>query len=359
MSMRQKRQLTGVAFLAALSGISSAQGLDSFEEPGTYDLYRREPGYFWSLDHPSNRGTLSSPATGLRDGELRFHARYQTSNGSGLRDRTSRLSEAEGFARFGYEYVPTDQQNDTTSFELGYGLSENLTLAVEVPFFDRTWDNVTSGGEAFRQTSSGIGDVQIWAHNKWFSWGSEQAFWSAGLEIPTGSFDETDNRPGAAAPVVLPYQMQLGSGTWDLTGRMAWFGYDGAWSWGGSLQQTWRLFGPNDRDYTLGSYGEIAFWGGRKLTESILTTVRIQFLRQGDIRGADPALSRSRSPSEHPDQQKVKRLDLLLGLTWFQGTGSLEGLWFGLEGGIPLFQQLRGPQIENDYFAGIGLQWTF
>ena len=347
-----------ISCVAICTLASQARGQEE-EEMGRYELYRRAPGYAWDFDHSTSRGPFGTRALGLRPGQLRLQARYFLNEGSGLRNRSSSISNERAFAERGYEYVPTDQRNEMTLFELAYGVTEDLTLSVEVPLHDKTWDNVTSTGQEFRQTSDGVGDIQLWAHNKWFAWGQEQAFWSAGLSLPTGSFDETGFRPSSAAPVVLPFQMQLGSGTYDLSGMMSWSGYDGKWSWGGNILQTWRLFGPNDRRYTLGSYREAVLWGGRNLTESIVATLRVKYHRQGDIHGQDPALSRARSPSEHPDQQKVKRADILAGISFYQGEGYLKGLRVGLEAGLPLWQQLRGPQIEKDYFAGIGLQWSF
>jgi len=324
-----------------------------------HELYRPEPGYGWRPDHASSTGPAGSIPLLVKKGEWRFSTRLEQHEFDGLRDRTEDISNSQAFATRGYSFVPTTQTSRTTRFEVGYGVSDDLTIGIEVPYLDKQMDNLTSMGAAFETSSKGLGDVRLWAHNKWMRWGSEQAVWSIALDLPTGSFDETDVRPGSASPVVLPYSMQLGSGTYDVTPMATWTGYHERWSWGGTILHTWRLGGPNDRRYTLGTYRAFSLWAGRELTRSMIGNVGIRWSRQGDVHGEDPALNVFLSPAEHHNQQKVKRLDVMTGITFYQPEGALKGLRFGLEFGFPLFEQLRGPQLSTDYFTTLGLRWSF
>ncbi|MFT5051482.1 MAG: hypothetical protein ACI8QZ_002900 [Chlamydiales bacterium] len=345
--------MLGALTLAACSGAGLAQ------EHADYELYRLAPGYGWRDDHASSTGPVGTTPLLVQKGRWRFSARIESHEYDGLGDRTDDITSAHAFATKGYSFVPTSQTSQTTRFEVGYGVSDDLTLGIEVPYLDKQMDNVTSTGGTFRTESKGIGDVRLWAHNKWLRWGSEQAVWSVAFNIPTGSFDETDVRPGAAGPVVLPYSMQLGSGTYDITPMASWSGYEDRWSWGGSLQHTWRLGGPNDRRYELGTYRAASLWAGRELTKSLIGNFGIRWSRQADIHGQDPALNPALSPSEHPNQQKAKRLDFTTGLTFYQPKGRLTGLRLGLEIGFPIYQKLRGPQLSTDYFTTLGLRWSF
>ena len=75
---------------------------------------------------------------------------------------------------------------------------------------------------------------------------------------------------------------------------------------------------------------------------------------------------------EKPQQGKVvaagpgsrkesgERIDLLLGLNYAVGMDAEgHGHRFSIEGGLPIYQNLRGPQLRSDWRIGGAWQWTF
>ncbi len=81
-------------------------------------------------------------------------------------------------------------------------------------------------------------------------------------------------------------------------------------------------------------------------------SVRLDWRRWGNIRGRDPDLDPAVNPAFDPNKQKGRRLDLFVGAMLYAPEGSLKGHRLTIEGGMPLYQSLAGPQLETDW------QWT-
>ncbi len=155
---------------------------------------------------------------------------------------------------------------------------------------------------------------------------------NAGLNLPTGTITARDTTPMGPGQL-LPYPMQLGSGTLDLRPGLTYAGDSEDWSWGAQVMGTVRL-GTNKRGYTLGNEGELSVWGAHRWNDSVSTSVRLRGLTRGDISGRDPALNPRLIPTADPTIQAGSRLDILLGVNLL--TAGQHRL--GIEGGVPLAQ---------------------
>jgi hypothetical protein len=54
-----------------------------------------------------------------------------------------------------------------------------------------------------------------------------------------------------------------------------------------------------------------------------------------------------------------KRIDVLAGVTYATGGGTHKGHTFGIEAGIPAWQDLDGPQLKTRWTAMAGWQYSF
>lgn len=153
--------------------------------------------------------------------------------------------------------------------------------------------------------------------------------------------------------VKLPYPMQLGSGTWDLIPGVTYRGSHGQWIWGGQALGVIRL-GENDEDYSLGNRYNASAWLTRLLASGLSGSARLSWNWWGDIDGADPELNPSLVPTADPGLRAGSRVDGLLGLNFLHG-----GLSLAAEGGIPVYQDLDGPQLETDWVLSLRAQWAF
>ncbi|MGB7414345.1 MAG: transporter, partial [Thermosynechococcaceae cyanobacterium] len=163
---------------------------------------------------------------------------------------------------------------------------------------------------------------------------------------------------------VLPYPMQIGSGTVDLMPGITYLGQAGNWSWGAQGMGTIRL-GRNAQNYRLGNQLALTAWGARKWTKSISTSLRLQGRILGNNTGEDPRLAPGNQltppliPTVDPDRRGGSRVDLSVGINYLAQAGFLKGFRFGVEAGLPIYQSLSGPQLENDFTITVGVQKAF
>ena len=60
-----------------------------------------------------------------------------------------------------------------------------------------------------------------------------------------------------------------------------------------------------------------------------------------------------------PESAAGQRIDLLFGLNLFRSDGRLAGNRITLEGGLPVYQSLDGPQLETSWRIQVGWEFTF
>lgn len=62
------------------------------------------------------------------------------------------------------------------------------------------------------------------------------------------------------------------------------------------------------------------------------------------------------NPAADPNLQKGRHLDLFIGLNLYVPRGTLKGNRLVIEGGLPIYQYLEGPQLETDW--QLNIRWT-
>ena len=282
--------------------------------------------------------------------------RFMRMEMDGNRDGTDRVSTADVLADF--PVTPTEMTMDMHMVGLMYTLSERWTFMAMVPYLDISMDHVTRMGVEFTTRTSGLGDVQVSGLYELWERPGKRLLFNAGLSVPTGSIDEEDETPASMGEdVQLPYPMQLGSGTWDLRPGLTFSSEHAQWSWGSQFRQTLRL-GQNDEDYRLGNRSELNGWIARRLSASTSASLRLSAARWGDIHGNDNRLNPAMVPTADPDLRGGLRVDLSAGLSVSGRQGLLAGHRLGFEVGVPIYQDLDGPQLETDLLLTIGWQYT-
>ena len=292
-------------------------------------------------------------------GEIMFSYRPMIMDMDGNRDGTNRLSTADVFAR-GYVVSPLEMTMEMHMFGAMYAWTDSTTLMAMVPYVRLSMDHLTGMGGRFTTRSKGIGDVKLTGlHTLWES-GVHRVHGNLGASLPTGSIDERDETPmSGGAEVQLPYPMQLGSGTFDLLPGITYSGHTEDWSWGAQLGGTIRL-GENTNDYRLGDRLETTGWVTKLFDNDTGISLRLAGADWGNIDGADSELNPmmvSIVPTADPNLRGGTRVDALAGLSWFPSAGWAEGHRLSLEFGVPVYQDLDGPQLETDTILSIGWQY--
>ena len=248
-----------------------------------------------------------------------------------------------------------------------YAPADWLTLMVMGMYMEKSMDHITFRGGAgtirqgtFTTTSDGPGDTTVTGMFKLFHSGRHRVQLNAGISIPTGSITERDTilTPMGGAPEVrLPYPMQLGSGTFDFLPGIVYSGRSGKWGWGVQYTGTFRL-GENDEDYSLGDKHKLTSWASYRWYDWFSTSFRIEGEKSGTIDGIDPDIAAPVQTAD-PHNQGGRTLSVLFGFNLAGQTGALMGHRLALEAGLPVYQDLNGPQLETDAVITLGWQYAF
>ncbi len=250
------------------------------------------------------------------------------------------------------DFRVTPVSMDMTMNMLGamYGYSEKLTLMAMIPVTrDNSMDiKQNRNGNVFTTESSGVGDLKLSA----LILAGKDFVFRAGLSIPTGSIDNKDVLPNGRN-VVLPYPMQLGSGSYELS-----FGGVYARKMGkttvGSKSVLNVVVNDNDRDYRRGNRILLTGWSSYKVSRKTALSARLQLMDWGNISGIDAEIPQGAPPAVATAQGGT-RLDLLFGLNLMVVHGAMVGLEFG----APLYQNLDGPQGKMKYMFRLGMMYGF
>lgn len=254
--------------------------------------------------------------------------------------------------------APMSMSSKIYTIYVALGLTETITLEGTVAFTKKKMENWMPGPTS---------DVYLYYETRVFSYEDLKvsALWSvldegpyrahiiAGVSLPAkpepGSRDDTPFSNGD----YLGYPMQIGSGTLDflpgftfqVQNELASFGMQGK----GTIR--WRT---NDRGWALGDRYMGTVWGAYRFGDYISASARIEASRWANVDGNDSELDPLFSPAHDPIRMGGTRVDLPLGVNIYLPEGPVGGFRVSVEGAIPLYQDLDGPQLKHDWTVRLG-----
>jgi len=292
-----------------------------------------------------------------KKGEVMLSYRYMYMDMDGNRIGTNRVAPREivgtGSAPGQFVVAPTRMPMDMHMLGGMYGLTDNVTLMAMVSYLDNSMDHLVRNGRRFTTESSGIGDTKVGALVRLKEQGRTNMHFGIGVSLPTGSTTERDDTP-AMANAVLPYPMQLGSGTFDLLPSFTYYSGAESLSWGAQVSAVIRI-GENDESYTLGDQLAVTSWLAKDLSHNLSVSLRAKYQDRDNIDGANPVLNTRIVQTANTDLQAGNRLDLSLGLNYLFNSGHR----LAIEYAQPVRQDLDGPQLEVDSVLTVGWQKAF
>lgn len=263
--------------------------------------------------------------------------------------------------------VPNKMTTSMHMFGLMYAPSDQITLMAMLNYVDKEMDHTTFSGMVgtqrlgfFNTSSTGMGDTKISALWGLYSTAAHKVHLNLGLSIPTGSIDEKDTvlaPTGMRMSLIMPYAMQLGSGTFDLEPGITYNGYDGPIAWGAQYRASLRL-GENSEDYRLGNRHKVSAWSSVRPLSWLSTSLRLSYSHEDAIDGNDPRITAPVSTA-NPDNYGGERVDVGLGVNIVGQSGMLRGHRLALEYEVPISQKVNGVQMEMESMLTVGYQYAF
>jgi hypothetical protein len=295
-------------------------------------------------------------------GQAMFGYHYMFMNMEGIRKGDREITPADVFAE-GFTVAHTRMQMQMHMMEAMYAPTDRLTLMAMLPYKVMSMQHAMPSGNHFTQHVDGVGDVEVLGSYTVLGdnrEGGNRVMLNAGLSLPTGSIEVKDHRMGdpAMRRVKLEYPMQLGSGTYDLLPGLTYLGESHHWSWGAQTIATVRL-GRNDNDYRLGNQYRLTTWAAYGITDWLAPYIRFDGRVWENVHGRDTDLNPRASAEANPRIQAGKRVDALFGLTVYAPKGVAKGTRVMVEGGFPVYEHLKGPQLGTDYILSAGVTYAF
>jgi hypothetical protein len=294
---------------------------------------------------------------------FRFGYEYIQARFEDYQDGTTKLSVADVFAA-GFAVVPAEITQEAHLFKIGYELSDRVVLNLLIPMIRQsTFHFGPKGGmfEEFTIDTQGLGDIGLSASYIAWTRANHALVLDAGFSLPTGSIDEFGRTPRSATfDTIVPYTMQLGSGTVDFKPAITYVGSSDWLEWGTGAQANLRL-GKNSRDYSLSNRVALRNWVTLTTFKSFQPSLRLATEVWDRIHGADNDLFIIRpdgsrftpAPVTDPALFGGEKVSVGLSLRFPFRDGFLAGQSIEIEGGIPVYQRLNGPQPGETWRMGI------
>ncbi len=315
-----------------------------------------QQGIYWSPSRPDSHAPISVMGEHIHsEGEIMLSYRYMLMEMDGSLVGVDEISDEKILEQF--PITPTRMTMQMHMFGMMYGITDNLTLMAMLPYVVKDMDHLTRSNRRFNTDSEGIGDITVTGLYQIFNQDQQRIHLNAGISIPTGSIEARDATP-AGQDQLLPYPMQLGSGTLDLKPGFTYLGQSGDWSWGSQVIGTLRL-GENSNSYKFGDEIMLTAWGARKFSDWVSTSLRIKGRNWGNIGGQDTRLNPNLVPTADPQRRGGTQIDIGFGINLFVPEGDLRSGRLAIEFEVPIYRALSGPQLETDWQLTAGLQFSF
>lgn len=262
--------------------------------------------------------------------------------------------------------VPQNIALATQILGLNYGVTKDFAVVFTAGMAERNLEALTfkgtSGisplGRSYPSTA-GLVDFTLSGVYRIYQDDIHRIQINVGLAFPTGvnnaTFSDFLLPNGLRSNIRAFYGMQPGAGTFDAMPGVVYAGYLGPWSWGLTYRARLPL-ASNRQGYRWGDLHEFNGWAGYTWTPGLTTTFRVSGVTQGPIRGLDPEIRGAAVPA-NPLFYGGQRIELFGGAVISGKFVGFENTTLAVEAGLPVYQNLNGPQIMKNWQAGMSLRF--
>jgi opacity protein-like surface antigen len=278
-----------------------------------------------------------------------------------------------------YNTIPQAQFLEAQSVTLAYGVMKDLSLVLLTGTQEKHSHLVTMYGSSFplatliTRGTSFPGTDSLLDTQAAFIWRAyedniNRVKVNLGMSFPTGSNHNMGGAvlntaggygftySGAGNQVIQAfYGMQTGTNTFDLMPGILYAGVIDPWTWGLSYRARLPLT-TNPEGYKWGNYQDASGWIGYTWFKGFTTFFRLNYNIQSQISGADP-WTFGKLPSANPLNWGGKMIQVFGGADIDGKLIGAPGWSIGIEAGVPVYQNLNGPQLSRIWQAGMALRW--
>ncbi len=249
--------------------------------------------------------------------------------------------------------IPKSMTMEMHMFGGMYAPSDFVTVMIMTNYSKKQMDHTTfkggSGGNRlgeFETRTSGIGDLQISSILQIYNKNNFNLIMKSGLSLPTGSTNQKDNiltPQGNRPKVLLPYSMQNGSGTVDITQGIVGTKSYSHLGYGASWESTFRTHRNNG--YNLGNRHKLTSWLAIQPINQLSISARFEYLKSERINGINSDIVLPVQTAD-PTNSGGDVININIGFNTLNSS-YLKGCRFGFEVSAPLYQKMNGLQMKN------------
>lgn len=303
-------------------------------------------------------------------GEFGIAYGFMFSESKGNVEGTNSLSDEQIYYNKGYMMAPHIMRMQMHMLMPMYGITNRLTAMAMVMYnvnkmnmhmlpmtsmpgmaMDTYNDMPTSS------QSSGLSDTKLYLLYNLLGDCMHRLVVSGGVSIPTGKI----NASGATlqgSNDVLPYNMQLGSGTFNALPGVVYAGQTYHLNFGAALSSNIKT-GANNSNYRWGNEYSFSPWFAYKIQSWASISIRAEYYRMDAIQGYDKAihLSSGNDPSANVlNYGMQQRAGIYGGINLFAPSSCFKGMRLMAEYGLPVYNKMAGLQMPAKSFFNIRLQ---
>lgn len=327
---------------------------------------RFESSNFGAVDHSHhhNRPDAYAPSGIMGDhlhpkGGFMVSLRYMNMKMNGNREGHHKITDDMIYERF--MVAPQDMTMHMYMLGVMYAPSDKLTLMLMQNFVKKnmglTARMMIDGGmpmlRDFSTSAAGSGDLKLGFLYGPYPNKKTTFHLNLGLNVPVGNIEHRDATP-MMEDAKLPYAMQLGSGTFDLTFGGTLKGSGNKFSWGLQQLNTFRT-GTNKQHYRIGNLYELHSWLGYGISGKVSTSLRVSGSSEGTIKGGDPELNPMMVTTANTDNYGGEMVRGAIGLNLLLANSKL---LLGGEIETPLYQNYSGICMDVELTVNACAKYT-
>jgi len=309
------------------------------------------------MDHGNMMKNMKRPdfvyPAGVKGGKnmmskkIMFGYKFGTMEMDCCKDGTRSVSESF-IQGLNYSMTPLDMTMDMHMFSAMYAVDSKFSLMFMLPYIEKEMEmKMMSGmmsGKLHKTQSRGFGDITIAGLYKL----SDKSNFKLALSVPTGEYDEKDHNMSGTLKT-LPYPMQLGSGTYDLTLGYSFHEIKEDWSYGFQINALTR-FDYNSENWKYGDKREISAWLAKPMSNSISISLGLDVEHNENISGKS-SNRMTNTPTWNEYFHSHLRVSSNIGINYKIPNSKSR---IGFQCGTPIYRDVNGPQMDPNFKCSIG-----